>query len=367
MLSITPKAAINLPEDLSVVYTPGVAAVSSAIVENKGLARELTMKKNTIAMVSDGSAVLGLGNIGPEAALPVMEGKAALFKRFGNIDTIPIVLDTQDIDEIIQVVKAISPTFGGINLEDIAAPRCFEIERRLMDECAIPIFHDDQNGTAIVALAATFNSLKLIGKSRDEIKVVVNGGGAAGIAITRKFLAAGIHNILVVDKAGILNEQEGTSLLPHHLDIAKVTNRTFVSGTLQDALVDADIFIGVSQGNVLKAEWIHHMAEKPVIFALANPIPEILPEEALAAGAYIVGTGRSDYPNQMNNVLAFPGIFRGVLDAKATKITDEMQIAAAVAIANLISEEELTPTNIMPNVFQDNVTQVVAQAVVKAI
>jgi malate dehydrogenase (oxaloacetate-decarboxylating) len=349
LLSITPKAAINGPEDLSVVYTPGVAAVSSAIVENKGLARELTMKKNTIAMVSDGSAVLGLGNIGPEAALPVMEGKAALFKRFGNIDTIPIVLDTQDIDEIIQVVKAISPTFGGINLEDIAAPRCFEIEQ------------------AIVALAATFNSLKLIGKSRDEIKVVVNGGGAAGIAITRKFLAAGIHNILVVDKAGILNEQEGTSLLPHHLDIAKVTNRTFVSGTLQDALVEADIFIGVSQGNVLKAEWIHHMAEKPVIFALANPIPEILPEEALAAGAYIVGTGRSDYPNQMNNVLAFPGIFRGVLDAKATKITDEMQIAAAVAIANLISEEELTPTNIMPNVFQDNVAQVVAQSVMKAI
>lgn len=367
LLSITPKAAINGPEDLSIVYTPGVAAVSSAIVEDKGLARELTMKKNTIAMVSDGSAVLGLGNIGPEAALPVMEGKAALFKRFGNIDTVPNVLNTQDIDEIVQAVKAISPTFWGINLEDIAAPRCFEIERRLMDECAIPIFHDDQNGTAIVALAATFNSLKLIGKSRDEIKVVVNGGGAAGIAITRKFLAAGIHNILVVDKAGILNEQESTSLLPHHLDIAKVTNRTFVSGTLQDALVDADIFIGVSQGNVLKAEWIHHMAEKPVIFALANPIPEILPEEALAAGAYIIGTGRSDYPNQMNNVLAFPGIFRGVLDAKATKITDEMQLAAAIAIANLISEEELTPKNIMPNVFQDNVAQVVAQAVMKAI
>lgn len=367
LISVVPKAVIEAPEDLSVVYTPGVAAVSAAIVEDKELVRELTMKKNTIAMVSDGSAVLGLGNIGPEAALPVMEGKPALFKRFGNIDTIPIVLATQDVEEIIQTVKAISPTFGAINLEDISAPRCFEIERRLNAECAIPVFHDDQHGTAIVALAATFNSLKLIGKSKEDIKVVINGGGAAGIAITRKFLAAGIQHILVVDKTGILNERESESLVSHHVEIAKVTNRQFISGTLPDALVNADIFIGVSQANVLQAEWIQQMAEKPVIFALANPIPEILPEEALAAGAYIVGTGRSDYPNQINNVLAFPGLFRGVLDAQATKITEDMQIAAAVAIANLVPETELTPTNIMPKVFQQNVAEVVARAVIASV
>lgn len=367
LFSVVPKAVIDAPEDLSVVYTPGVAAVSAAIVEDKELVRELTMKKNTIAMVSDGSAVLGLGNIGPEAALPVMEGKSALFKRFGNIDTIPIVLATQDVEEIIQTVKAISPTFGAINLEDISAPRCFEIERRLNAECAIPVFHDDQHGTAIVALAATFNSLKLIGKSKEDIKVVINGGGAAGIAITRKFLAAGIQHILVVDKTGILNERESESLVSHHVEIAKVTNRQFISGTLPDALVNADIFIGVSQANVLQAEWIQQMAEKPVIFALANPIPEILPEEALAAGAYIVGTGRSDYPNQINNVLAFPGLFRGVLDAQATKITEDMQIAAAVAIANLVPETELTPTNIMPKVFQQNVAEVVARAVIASV
>lgn len=367
LISVVPKAVIEAPEDLSVVYTPGVAAVSAAIVEDKELVRELTMKKNTIAMVSDGSAVLGLGNIGPEASLPVMEGKSALFKRFGNIDTIPIVLATQDVEEIIQTVKAISPTFGAINLEDISAPRCFEIERRLNAECAIPVFHDDQHGTAIVALAATFNSLKLIGKSKEDIKVVINGGGAAGIAITRKFLAAGIQHILVVDKTGILNERESESLVSHHVEIAKVTNRQFISGTLPDALVDADIFIGVSQANVLQAEWIQQMAEKPVIFALANPIPEILPEEALAAGAYIVGTGRSDYPNQINNVLAFPGLFRGALDAQATKITEDMQIAAAVAIANLVPETELTPTNIMPKVFQQNVAEVVARAVIASV
>lgn len=367
LISVVPKAVIEAPEDLSVVYTPGVAAVSAAIVEDKELVRELTMKKNTIAMVSDGSAVLGLGNIGPEASLPVMEGKSALFKRFGNIDTIPIVLATPDVEEIIQTVKAISPTFGAINLEDISAPRCFEIERRLNAECAIPVFHDDQHGTAIVALAATFNSLKLIGKSKEDIKVVINGGGAAGIAITRKFLAAGIQHILVVDKTGILNERESESLVSHHVEIAKVTNRQFISGTLPDALVDADIFIGVSQANVLQAEWIQQMAEKPVIFALANPIPEILPEEALAAGAYIVGTGRSDYPNQINNVLAFPGLFRGALDAQATKITEDMQIAAAVAIANLVPETELTPTNIMPKVFQQNVAEVVARAVIASV
>lgn len=367
LFSVVPKAVIDAPEDLSVVYTPGVAAVSAAIVEDKELVRELTMKKNTIAMVSDGSAVLGLGNIGPEASLPVMEGKSALFKRFGNIDTIPIVLATPDVEEIIQTVKAISPTFGAINLEDISAPRCFEIERRLNAECAIPVFHDDQHGTAIVALAATFNSLKLIGKSKEDIKVVINGGGAAGIAITRKFLAAGIQHILVVDKTGILNERESESLVSHHVEIAKVTNRQFISGTLPDALVDADIFIGVSQANVLQAEWIQQMAEKPVIFALANPIPEILPEEALAAGAYIVGTGRSDYPNQINNVLAFPGLFRGALDAQATKITEDMQIAAAVAIANLVPETELTPTNIMPKVFQQNVAEVVARAVIASV
>ncbi|MGM0230439.1 malate dehydrogenase, decarboxylating [Enterococcus sp. AZ091] len=365
-LEVVSKVAIENRRDLSIAYTPGVAAVSSAIAEDKQLAYSLTTKKNTVAVVSDGSAVLGLGNIGAEAAMPVMEGKAALFKRFADVDAIPIVLDTQETEEIIAIVKAIAPTFGGINLEDISAARCFEIEQRLIEECAIPIFHDDQHGTAIVVLAAAFNSLKLIGKSLAEAKIVVNGGGSAGLSITRKFLAAGAKNVIVVDKVGILNE-ENDQLPPHHAEIAKVTNRDHLSGDLQTALKGADIFIGVSAPGALKKEWIAEMGDKPVIFAMANPVPEIFPDEALAGGAYIVGTGRSDFPNQINNVLAFPGIFRGALDAQARKITVEMQIAAAKGIASLIPDEELSPTNIIPDAFQEGVAKIVANSVKDAV
>ncbi|MBO1306331.1 NADP-dependent malic enzyme [Enterococcus sp. 669A] len=366
-LEVVSKVSIENKQDLSIAYTPGVAAVSSAIAEDKNLAYELTTKKNTVAVVSDGSAVLGLGNIGAEAAMPVMEGKSALFKRFAGVDSVPIVLDTQDTEEIIQIVKAIAPTFGGINLEDISAPRCFEIEQRLIEECDIPVFHDDQHGTAIVVLAALFNSLKLIGKSIDEVQIVVNGGGSAGLSVTRKFLAAGAKNVMVVDKVGIINEQDSDQLPPHHAEIAKLTNREKRSGTLVDALQGADVFVGVSAPGVLKPEWIQRMADKPVIFAMANPTPEIFPDEALEAGAYIVGTGRSDFPNQINNVLAFPGIFRGALDARAKKITVDMQIAAARGIASLITDEDLSTTNIIPDAFQPGVAQVVAEAVSDAV
>ena len=362
-LSVESKVTIDNKRDLSIAYTPGVAAVSLAVAADKDLAYQLTTKKNTVAVVSDGSAVLGLGNIGPEAAMPVMEGKAALFKRFADVDAVPIVLDTQDTEEIIAIVKAIAPTFGGINLEDISAPRCFEIEQRLIEACDIPVFHDDQHGTAIVVLSALFNSLKLINKTLADVKIVVNGGGSAGLSITRKFLAAGAKHITVVDRFGIINEEDGAELAPHHLDIAKVTNREHLSGTLETALVGADVFVGVSAPGALKKEWIKAMADKPVIFAMANPIPEIMPDEALEGGAYIVGTGRSDFPNQINNVLAFPGIFRGALDARARKITIEMQIAAAKGIASLIPESELSTTNIIPDAFQDGVATVVAKAV----
>lgn len=366
-LEVISKVPINDRRDLSIAYTPGVAAVSSAIAEDRALAYELTTKKNTVAVISDGSAVLGLGNIGPQAAMPVMEGKAALFKRFADVDSIPIVLDTQDTEEIIAIVKALAPTFGGVNLEDISAPRCFEIERRLIEECDIPVFHDDQHGTAIVVLAAVFNSLKLIGKSLEEVKIVVNGGGSAGLSVTRKFLAAGAKNVVVVDKIGILNEEDSEQLPPHHAEIAKLTNPEHLSGDLHTALAGADIFVGVSAPGALKQEWIKDMADKPVIFAMANPTPEIFPDEALAGGAYIAGTGRSDFPNQINNVLAFPGIFRGALDARARKITVDMQIAAAKGIASLIPDEELSTTNIIPDAFQEGVAKVVAAAVRDAV
>lgn len=359
-LEVIPKIEIANKEDLSIAYTPGVASVSSAIANDPKLGYELTTKKNTVAVVSDGTAVLGLGDIGPVAAMPVMEGKAALFKAFAGVDAVPIVLDTKDTDEIIAIVKAISPTFGGINLEDISAPRCFEIEERLIKECDIPVFHDDQHGTAIVVLATVFNSLKLIEKNIDQVKIVVNGGGSAGLSITKKLLAAGAKNVTVVDKFGIINEKEGDKLQDHHLAISKVTNRDFLSGSLSDALEGADIFIGVSAPGALKAEWIGKMAEKPIIFAMANPVPEIYPDEALARGAYIVGTGRSDFPNQINNVLAFPGIFRGALDAQAKSITIEMQIAAAKGIASLVAPEELSTTHIMPGAFQEGVAEIVA-------
>lgn len=366
-LEIIPKIDIANKDDLSIAYTPGVASVSSAIAEDPKPAYELTTKKNTVAVVSDGTAVLGLGDIGPVAAMPVMEGKAALFKAFAGVDAVPIVLDTKNTEEIIATVKAIAPTFGGINLEDISAPRCFEIEERLIKECDIPVFHDDQHGTAIVVLAAVFNSLKLIGKTMDQVKIVVNGGGSAGLSITKKLLAAGAKNVSVVDKFGIINEKDADKLQDHHLAISKVTNRDFLSGSLSDALEGADIFIGVSAPCALKAEWIANMAEKPIIFAMANPVPEIYPDEALKAGAYIVGTGRSDFPNQINNVLAFPGIFRGALDAQAKSITIDMQIAAAKGIASLVSDAELSTTHIIPGAFQEGVAEIVAASVRNAV
>lgn len=366
-LEVKSKLEVKNKEDLSIAYTPGVATVSSEIAKDSKLGYELTTKKNTVAVISDGTAVLGLGDIGPIAAMPVMEGKAVLFKEFAGVDAIPIVLDTKDTEEIISIVKAISPTFGGINLEDTSAPRCFEIEKRLIEECDIPVFHDDQHGTAIVVLAAVFNSLKLINKSIQDVKIVVNGGGSAGLSITRILLAAGAKSISVVDKFGIINEKEGEKLAPHHLKISKLTNREFVSGTLENTLENADIFIGVSAPGVLKPEWISKMAPKPVIFAMANPVPEIYPDEAIDAGAYIVGTGRSDFPNQINNVLAFPGIFRGALDARAKQITIEMQIAAAKGIASLVPENELSPTNIMPGAFQKGVAEIVAKSVRDAV
>lgn len=365
-LSVESKVEINSMEDLSVAYTPGVAAVCTAIAENPETVYEYTTKKNLVAVVTDGSAVLGLGNIGPEAAIPVMEGKAVLFKRFANVDAVPISLATQDVEEIISHVAAIAPSFGGINLEDIGAPRCFEIERRLKEMLDIPVFHDDQHGTAIIVLAALYNSLRLTGKKMEEINVVINGGGAAGLAIANRLMSAGVKNMTIVDITGIINEED-ESLAPHHAEIAKVTNRDHRTGTLQDALVGADVFVGVSAPGALKKEWIKEMNEKPIIFAMANPTPEIFPDEAKEAGAYIVGTGRSDFPNQINNVLAFPGIFRGALDARANDITAEMQIAAAQGIASIIPDDELNPEYILPNAFTPRVAEVVAESVKNAV
>ncbi|SYZ79874.1 NAD(P)-dependent malic enzyme [Trichococcus shcherbakoviae] len=365
-LEVISKVPIETMEDLSIAYTPGVAAVCMEIANNKESVYTYTTKKNLVAVVTDGSAVLGLGNIGPEAAIPVMEGKAALFKRFGNVDAVPISLNTQDVEEIISHVAAIAPSFGGINLEDISAPRCFEIERRLKEMLDIPVFHDDQHGTAIIVLAALYNSLRLTGKKIDEIQVVVNGGGAAGIAISQMFLSAGIKNLMVVDRTGIISETD-PELAERHVEISKVTNRSFRTGTLEDAVVGMDVFVGVSAPGVLKKEWIATMNEKPIIFAMANPTPEIFPDEAKAGGAYIVGTGRSDFPNQINNVLAFPGIFRGALDARAKDITIEMQLAAARGIASIVSDEELNVDYIMPDVFTPGVADIVAASVMNAV
>ncbi|MRJ48451.1 NAD(P)-dependent malic enzyme [Fundicoccus ignavus] len=364
-IEVVPKVAITNMQELSVAYTPGVAAVSSAIAENKEDVYRYTSKRNLVAVVTDGSAVLGLGNIGPEAAIPVMEGKAALFKAFADVDAVPISLATQDVEEIISHVKAIAPSFGGINLEDISAPRCFEIERRLKEELDIPVFHDDQHGTAIVVLAALYNALKVAGKEIDQVKVVVNGGGAAGTAITDKLLAAGVKNVLVCDIDGVISSDD-PNLADRHKDLAARTNPNKEQGTLEDAVNGADVFIGVSAPGVLKKEWIGTMNDKAIVFAMANPTPEIMPDEALEGGAFIVATGRSDFPNQINNVLAFPGIFRGALDARASDITDEMQLAAAKGIASVIPEEELSTTNIIADAFNPKVAEVVADSVKNA-
>ena len=365
-LEVVPTVPIETMEDLSIAYTPGVAAVCTAIAENPEKVFDYTTKRNMVAVVTDGSAVLGLGNIGPEAAIPVMEGKAALFKRFGNVNAVPISLATQDVEEIISHIVAISPSFGGINLEDISAPRCFEIERRLKEQLDIPVFHDDQHGTAIIVLAALYNGLRLTGKKIDEIHAVINGGGAAGIAISKIFLAAGVKNLMIVDKTGIISATD-ENLPTHHAEMAKITNLEHRTGSLEEALKGADVFVGVSAPGALKQEWVRHMNDKAMVFAMANPTPEIFPDEAKAGGAYIVGTGRSDFPNQINNVLAFPGIFRGALDARASDITIEMQIAAAQGIASVVTDEQLAPDYIMPDVFTPGVADIVANSVRKAV
>lgn len=362
-LTIESKLPIRNRDDLSLIYTPGVARICEAIAKDPSDARRLTIKRNTIAVVTDGSAVLGLGNIGPLAALPVMEGKAALFKRFANIDAFPICLDTQDTDEIVRTVKAISPVFAGINLEDISAPRCFEIEARLRAELDIPVFHDDQHGTAIVCLAALRNALKVVGKKIEDVELVMSGAGAAGTAVLKLLFAAGLRHATVADQKGIIHlgrkDIDPTSSLGW---IAGATNKALKTGTLKDALVGADVFVGVSAANLLVAEDISKMAPNAIVFALANPNPEIDPAQA-AKFAAVVATGRSDFANQINNVLAFPGFFRGLLDAGATQITEEMLLAAAKALSDCVEPSELNASYIVPSVFHADVSQRVAEAV----
>lgn len=356
------KSKVKSREDLALAYTPGVAEPCKAIAENKELAYTYTMKANTIAVVSDGSAVLGLGNIGAEAAMPVMEGKAVLFKEFGGVNAVPICLDTQDTEEIIKTVTYLAPTFGGINLEDISAPRCFEIEQRLKETLDIPVFHDDQHGTAIVVLSATINALKIIGKDKAECKVIVNGAGSAGVAITKLLLNYGFKNIIMVDRTGAI-ASDRTGLNWSKQEMLKLTNPNDEKGSLADVMKDADIFVGVSAPNTVTQDMVRSMAKDPIIFAMSNPIPEIMPDEAKAAGARIVGTGRSDFPNQINNVVAFPGIFKGALEGRAKQITEEMKLAAAEAIASLVSDDELCEDMIMPEAFDPRVADLVAEAV----
>ena len=361
-LETASKCTIRTREDLALAYTPGVAEPCKLIAEDKELAYKYTIKANTVAVVSDGSAVLGLGNIGPYAAMPVMEGKAVLFKEFGNVNAVPICLDTQDTEEIIKTVINIAPAFGGINLEDISAPRCFEIERKLKEKADIPIFHDDQHGTAIVVLAGIINALKVTGKRKEECRVVVNGAGSAGVAITKLLLTYGFSNIIMCDKSGILSKNS-PDLNWMQKQMVEVTNLGGESGTLADALKGADIFVGVSAPGIVSEEMVASMNKDAILFAMANPVPEIMPDLAKAAGAKVVGTGRSDFPNQVNNVVAFPGIFKGALEGRATQITEEMKLAAANAIAGLVADEELNENNILPEAFDPRVADVVSHAV----
>lgn len=358
----TPKMKIQTREDLALAYTPGVAEPCKVIAKDKEAAYKYTIKANTIAVVSDGSAVLGLGNIGAHAAMPVMEGKAVLFKEFGNVNAVPVCLDTQDTEEIIKTVVNIAPAFGGINLEDISAPRCFEIETRLKELLDIPVFHDDQHGTAIVVLAGIINGLKVTGKTKEDCQVVVNGAGSAGVAITKLLLTYGFKHVTMCDKSGILSKaSEGLNWMQQSM--MEVTNLENKTGSLADALRGADIFVGVSAPNIVTADMVKTMNKDAIIFAMANPVPEIMPDVAKAAGARVVGTGRSDFPNQVNNVIAFPGIFKGALEGRATQITEEMKLAAALAIANLVPDDELSDTNILPEAFDPRVADVVSQAI----
>ncbi|MCI8353890.1 MAG: NADP-dependent malic enzyme [Lachnospiraceae bacterium] len=361
-LETTSKISVKSREDLSLAYTPGVAEPCKVIAKDREAAYKYTIKSNTVAVVSDGSAVLGLGNIGPYAAMPVMEGKAVLFKEFGGVNAVPICLDTQDTEEIIKAVTYLAPGFGGINLEDISAPRCFEIEERLNEILDIPVFHDDQHGTAIVVLAGIINGLKVVGKKKEACRVIVNGAGSAGIAITRLLLTYGFSNIILCDKAGILSkDSKGLNWMQEKM--MEVTNLNNETGSLADALKGADIFVGVSAPGIVTPEMVSSMNRDAVLFAMANPVPEIMPDLAKTAGARVVGTGRSDFPNQVNNVVAFPGIFKGALEGRARRITEEMKLAAARAIASLVPDDELGEDNIMPQPFDPRVVQAVSQAV----
>ena len=361
-ISTEAKCEVKTREDLALAYTPGVAEPCKVIHEDPKEAYTYTLKQNTIAVVSDGSAVLGLGNIGPEAAMPVMEGKAVLFKEFGGVNAFPICLKTQDVDEIVETVQRLEPTFGGINLEDISAPRCFEIERRLKETMNIPVFHDDQHGTAIIVLAGVINSLKLTGKKKEDCRIVVNGSGAAGIAISKLLLRYGFRHLVICDSKGIISrERENLNWIKK--EMLEVTNLDNQNGTLADALVGADIFIGVSAPNSVTEEMVRSMNKDAILFAMANPVPEIMPDLAKAAGARIVGTGRSDFPNQVNNVLVFPGIFKGALEGKARQITEDMKLAAAEALAGIVSDEELNEEFILPEAFNPKVSEVVSAAV----
>lgn len=361
-LETVSKTPVKTREDLAIAYTPGVAEPCKVIAQDKEAAYKYTMKANTVAVVSDGSAVLGLGNIGPYAAMPVMEGKAVLFKEFGNVNAVPICLDTQDTEEIIKAVTYLAPGFGGINLEDISAPRCFEIEERLKEILDIPVFHDDQHGTAIVVLAGVINALKVVGKKKEDCRVVVNGAGSAGVAITKLLLTYGFPNIIMCDKVGIVSrDTEGLNWMQKKM--TEVTNLNNETGSLADALKGADIFIGVSAPNIVTPKMVASMNRDSILFAMANPIPEIMPDVAKAAGARVVGTGRSDFPNQVNNVVAFPGIFKGALEGRATQITEEMKLAAAEAIAGLVPADKLSDDNMMPEAFDPQVAEVVANAV----
>ena len=361
-LETVSKTPVKSREDLALAYTPGVAEPCKVIAQDKEAAYKYTMKANTVAVVSDGSAVLGLGNIGPYAAMPVMEGKAVLFKEFGGINAVPICLDTQDTEEIIKAVTYLAPGFGGINLEDISAPRCFEIEERLKATLDIPVFHDDQHGTAIVVLASIINALKVVGKKKEDCKVVVNGAGSAGVAITRLLLTYGFPYIVMCDKVGIVSrDTEGLNWMQQKM--TEVTNPKNETGSLADAMKGADIFVGVSAPGIVTEEMVASMNKDAILFAMANPVPEIMPDLAKKAGARVVGTGRSDFPNQVNNVVAFPGIFKGALEGRATQITEEMKLAAANAIASLVPEDELSDDNIMPEAFMPQVADAVAEAV----